>query len=329
MLKKLFKKKIEEKPTLSRVLDKHLSVLVASYRIKNMIFTISVCMAIFLMAYRFIFMEQDNIAKSQGHIAVVEFSGVVSSGNDLGNGLLISQAIEDAYTNSDAKAIVIRANSGGGSPVQAEMINSTIKKLRHQQLDKAIVGPKAGKEIIVVIEDMCASACYLSMAPSDKLIAHPSSMVGSIGVRIDSWQFSDAIERYGVERVTLTSGKNKALLDPFVKMTPEQTNRIQEGLISPTYELFVNAVKDARGDKLAVDNTELFSGMVFVGAEAKTLGLIDEVDTLNNVFASLKEQYSVTNTVIYNEQPFSLSSIIQSSFDKAITTLMTNHVVIR
>jgi protease-4 len=340
MLNRLFRKKEKQPLRIANVLDRHLSVMTKSYRIKNAIFSLSVVVAILFMGYRFVYMEQDNIAKSGMHIAKISLKGAVSAGNDQGNGLKLSQAVTQAMENVNAKAILIEANSGGGSPVQAEIIQSAIMeaKLMRDEMaallssaDDSMTDDRRGelesynKPIVVVMEDMCASACYLAVSQADRLIAHPSSLVGSIGVRIDAWQFSDAIEQLGISKITCKSAQDKTLLDPFENMTDSQRETVMGEMIDPIYEIFMSAVREARGDKLVGEEAELFSGRVFHGYKAQRLGLIDEVSTINKVLKRFEAELGTQDVVEYNQKKFSIQSIITSSIKDAIVELSNNN----
>jgi protease-4 len=340
MLRKLFRRKEKQPLRMANVLDRHLSVMTKSYRIKNAIFSLSVAIAILFMGYRFVYMEQDNIAKSGMHIAKILLKGAVSAGNDQGSGLKLSQAVTQAMENVNAKAILIEANSGGGSPVQAEIIQSAIMEAKLMRDEMAALLSSAddsmtderrielesyNKPIVVVMADICASACYFAVSQADRLISHPSSLVGSIGVRIDAWQFSSALEQFGVSKITLKSAEDKTLLDPFEKMTDGQRDTVMNEMINPTYEIFMSAVREARGDKLVGEESEIFSGRVFVGYKAKRLGLIDEVSTINKVMKGLETEVGTQAVVEYNHKKFSIQSIITSSIKDAIIELSSSN----
>lgn len=334
----LFKKKATpEKLTLSCVIDKHLAVLTQSIKIKNSVFVISLTVGLIFMFYRFVLTEQEQLARSDEHIALIELKGAIDHSNTLGSGLEVSSSIKQAIENPKAKAIVIRANSGGGAPVQAEMIYTQIKTAIEERNNRETkLGPSIddnspafvehnNKEIYVVMEDVCASACYLATVAADHIIAHPSSLVGSIGVRIDTWQVKDALERFGVKRVTITSGENKAILDPFVNLKNSQLEEIETDVISPLYQLFVDKVLDSRAGKISDNHTQLFSGMIFTGERAKELGLIDAVSTLPQVIEQIKQEQHIERIVAYNKPKFSVQSLLESSFDRAITSLLSEH----
>jgi len=342
-IKRLFGRKEAQPLRLANVLDKHLAIITSSYRIKNVIFSMSIALAMLFMGYRFVYMEQDNIAKSANHIAKISLKGAVSSGNDQGSGLKLSKALMQAMRNENASAILIEANSGGGSPVQAEIIQSAIIEAKSMRDEAAIeisemFDPDAlisttkrlklesyNKPIVVVMTDMCASACYLAVSQADRLIAHPSSLVGSIGVRIDAWQFSDALKQLGVSKITFKSTQDKTLLDPFEKMTDTQRDTVMNEMIDPIYEIFMSAVRESRGEKLVGEENELFSGRVFHGTKAKSLGLIDEVSTINKVLNELELEVGTKNVVEYNQKKFSIQQVLTSSIKEALVELSSSN----
>ena len=131
------------------------------------------------------------------------------------------------------------------------------------------------KKVYAVITDVGASGAYYIAAAADEIYVDPASIVGSIGVIMASFGFTEAIEKLGVERRVQTSGENKALMDPFQPQKPEQTAHFQ-GMLDQIHQQFIDAVKAGRGDRLHVEgHPELFSGLVWSGEEAVQLGLAD------------------------------------------------------
>src|SRR3989344_4374361 len=101
-----------------------------------------------------------------------------------------------AFESTSAQGIVLRANSPGGSPVQAGYINDEIKRLRAKY-------PRI--PIYAVIGDVCASGCYYAVAAADKIYADKASVVGSIGVLMNGFGFVDTMKKVGVERRLMTA----------------------------------------------------------------------------------------------------------------------------
>lgn len=122
--------------------------------------------------------------------------------------------MEAAYNNGNAKAIIIRANSPGGSPVVSNTAFNEVRRLKAEHKDIPVY---------LVAEDMCASGCYYIAAAADKIYADPSSIVGSIGVIGGGFDFTGLMDKAGVKRRLKTAGSNKGMGDPFTPETPAQT----------------------------------------------------------------------------------------------------------
>lgn len=198
------------------------------------------------------------------HTALVELSGVISADSDASADVIIT-GLRNALKNKNSRALIIRANSPGGSPVQADYIYNEILRLREKYPEKPIYA---------VITDVCASACYYIISAVDKIYANEASIVGSIGVIADSFGFVGSMEKLGIERRLYTAGKNKAVLDPFSPQRPQDVKHMNK-MLTAVHELFINSVKKGRGDKLK-DDPDLFSGLFWAGKKAKELGLVDE-----------------------------------------------------
>jgi ClpP class serine protease len=130
---------------------------------------------------------------------------------------------------------------------------------------------------------VAASGGYWLASAADEIYAHRTSMVGSIGVISGGFGFTGLLERFGVERRLHTAGENKARLDPFSPEKPEDVEWLKK-MHGQLHELFVDWVRQRRGDKLA-DTEELFTGDVWLGGRALELGLIDGIGNLRELIA--------------------------------------------
>jgi protease IV len=175
-----------------------------------------------------------------------------------------AKSLDAAYKNSNMKAVVIRINSPGGSPVQADYMFNQIQYYRNKHKDI---------HVYAVCADICASAAYYIAAAADEIYANPSSMVGSIGVLFNGFGFVDTLQKVGASRRLYTAGKNKGFLDPFTPVDPNQVPLLQT-MLDQIHSTFIERVKAGRGAKLA-KNDDLFTGLFWTGIQAKELGLID------------------------------------------------------
>lgn len=197
------------------------------------------------------------------HTAVVNVNGVIAS-DTFANAEAINESLRAAFKDENTKAVVLRINSPGGSPVQAGHIYDEMLRLRREYPEIPLYA---------VIEDLGASGGYYVAAGAEKIYADKASIVGSIGVRWDSFGFVQAIEKLGIERRLMTAGENKGLWDPFL---PEKDNEKQhvQALLDEVHQQFINAVRSGRGDRLK-ENELIFSGLFWTGEKSLELGLID------------------------------------------------------
>ncbi len=200
---------------------------------------------------------------SSKHLAVVKLSGIISSATRT-NATVINPLLENAFKNKNSVAVVIKANSGGGSPVQSALINDEITRLK--SLYK--------KPIYVVVEDMCASGCYYIAVAADKIYANKGSMVGSIGVRMDTFGFTGLMEKMGIENRSMHAGKNKTFIDPFSAKNEAGREFFQQKILERTHQQFIKVVRDGRGERLK-ETDDTYTGLIWLGDEAVENGLID------------------------------------------------------
>ncbi|MDR3413960.1 MAG: S49 family peptidase [Formivibrio sp.] len=242
------------------------------------------------------------------HTAVVSLEGTIAAGGDADSSQVLD-GLRSAFEDSNTRAVILRANSPGGSPVQAGMINDEIQLLKKKY---------SKIPFYVVIEDVCASGCYYVAVAADKIYADKASMVGSIGVLMDGFGFTGAMEKFGVERRLLTAGENKGFLDPFSPLRPDQRAKAQV-MLNEVHQQFINVVKAGRGTKLA-DNPDLFSGLVWSGATAQKLGLVDELKSVDQV---ARDVVKVSNIVDFTTKPTWADRVARQIGASAATRLGT------
>lgn len=212
-----------------------------------------------------------DVGAARPHTAMVQIEGTIGPSNEVKAEDVIP-ALRAAFEARDSKAVVLRMNSPGGSPVQAGMINDEIRRLRAKY-------PK--KPIYSVVEDVCASGCYYIAAATDKIFVDKASIVGSIGVRMDSFGFTGTMEKLGVERRSLTAGENKAFLDPFLPENPKQVEFAKQ-MLGEIHQQFIDVVRKGRGSRLK-EMPDMFSGLFWTGAKSIDLGLADGLGTVDSV----------------------------------------------
>jgi protease-4 len=205
------------------------------------------------------------------HTALVEVVGVIDPKGDA-SADRVTTALQSAFKDKNTQGVVMRINSPGGSPVQAGIIYDEIRRLR---------GIHPNIPMYAVVEDICASGGYYIASAADKIYVDKASIVGSIGVIMDGWGFTGTMEKLGVERRVLTSGENKAFLDPFSPSDPNQKQHAQS-MLDEIHRQFIDVVRKGRGKRLK-ESPELFSGLLWTGAKSIELGLSDGFGSLDYV----------------------------------------------
>ncbi len=221
----------------------------------------------------YLFVEPDisTTKISQKHTALVELQGTIADGETASADNIVS-ALRSAFEDEKTEGVILRINSPGGTPVQAGYIYDEILRLREKYPDTPLYA---------VVSDMAASGGYYVASAADEIYASNSSIVGSIGVRMDGFGVVDAMEKLGIESRTLTAGKNKALLDPFTPADEYAMKHLQ-AMIDDIHHQFIDAVKKGRGDRLK-EFDDLFTGLIWTGREAVEFGLVDKIGSASYV----------------------------------------------
>ena len=220
------------------------------------------------------------------HLAVVEVNGVIASDTPA-NAYDVSGALIDAFENPKARAVALAINSPGGSPVQSDEIWQTAMDLRKEYPDK---------KLYAVIGDVGASGAYYIASAADEIWVNPSSLVGSIGVIMSSYNAEELMKKAGIKANTMTSGEYKDILSISCAMTDSERQHLQK-VLDTTHQNFIDAVKEGRGEKLKnPEQNHLFSGLFWSGKQSIELGLADKTGSLLSLEKSLNVEHSVNYT---------------------------------
>ncbi len=220
---------------------------------------------------------------SDSHTALIEINGVIEAGGKV-NADSVMSSLHDAYDNKGTKGIILRINSPGGSPVQAGIINDEI--YRQKKLHPTI-------PIYAVVEDICASGGYYIAVAADKIYVDKASIVGSIGVLMDGYGFTEVMKKVGVERRLMTAGENKGMLDPFSPVNPKQ-QALAQTMLNEIHEQFKAVVRKGRGARLK-ETPETFSGLFWSGEQGIKLGLADAIGSADYVAREVIKQEEIVD----------------------------------
>lgn len=205
----------------------------------------------------------DTKIKKEDHTAIIEIKGIISDETEASADNVIS-GMRDAFEDKHTKAVILRINSPGGSPVQSAYIHDEITRLSKKHEDIPVYA---------VVTDICASGGYYIASAADQIYVNKSSIVGSIGVLLNGYGFVETMDKVGVERRLMTAGEHKGIMDPFSPLKEFDQQHLQ-GVLDQLHTHFIDAVKTGRGNRLK-DDEDIFSGLFWSGEKSIELGLAD------------------------------------------------------
>ncbi len=243
-------------------------------------------------------------------VGVVRIDGEISAQKQASADRIIP-ALERAFSSSRVKAVVLSIDSPGGAPVEAERIYSAIGTLKK----------KYNKPIYSVINNLGASAAYMIAMHTDKVVAGKMSLVGSVGAVMAPWQFDKAIAKLDISQRVYASGKLKAFLNPFTPVSPEVDAKARR-LVEQMGGVFVRDLREARGSALK-GGVDFGTGEVWGGEEAKELGLVDAIGTLEDVVSTT---WGIATHDFGPHEPLlgALSASISSAMSAALDQYVSN-----
>ena len=228
-----------------------------------------------------------ELPKEAPKVLVVKLRGVIAFGDDdapwkadaTGADAAL-RAIRKATLDPEVDGILLDVDSGGGEVTASDVLWKALKDFRASRQDS-----KTRRFVVTIMGATAASGAYYAAAASDWIVAHPSTITGSIGVKIESFNVKQFLEQRGVRQISVASGPNKNMMSPFQDLTEPQRQLVQAE-VDALHARFVDVV--AKGRKLADDRAKaLADGRVFLAEEAKKEGLVDEVGYLEDAKAKV------------------------------------------
>jgi len=240
----------------------------------------------------------------EGNVALIPIKGVIISedydifGQEVADSQTIVDFIEQADENPKIQAIIFEINSPGGAPVATEEISNAIEK--------------TNKTTIAWIREIGTSAGYWVASSCDQIVASKMSTTGSIGAVISFLEFSGLIEDYNITYQRFVSGKYKDIGTPFRQPSINEKKQLQE-YIDTLHSYFVSAV--AKNRNIPEEKVkEMATGMFYLGAEAKDLGLVDVLGGKDEVIDIIEEKHNITAQIVTYEKEIALGDILSGIF---------------
>jgi protease-4 len=226
-------------------------------------------------------------------VAVIDVDGVIMNARGsslLGTGdnpvSLFREKLDAAADDKRVKAVVLRINSPGGAVTASDIMYQDLMAFRK----------KTGKPVVACLMDVAASGGYYLAMGCDCIIAHPTTVTGSIGVIMSLYNATGLLDKLGVSTNPIKSGPNKDIGNPGRAMTKEE-RAILQGMVNSFYGQFVSVV--AAGRKMPEDRVRVLAdGRVYTGVEAHKLGLVDQVGYLEDAIATAKQMARICDAKI-------------------------------
>lgn len=232
-------------------------------------------------------------------IAVITVEGIIH-GEQAKN---VSRQLKTARKDKRVKGLIVRVNSPGGTISGSDQIYNEIRKYRDEE----------GKPVVAFMQSVAASGGYYTSVACEKIIAEPTAITGSIGVIFGYFVLQELLEnKLGIQPVIIKKGSKKDWPSSFKVLTEEQKQYIQDRLINPAYERFVQVVADGRKALLTSDDVKrLADGSIYGAREALDEKLIDEIGYLDKAIERIKSLAGIEEAqVVEYRKPFSLTDVL-------------------
>ena len=239
---------------------------------------------LFLLIVAVVFMPKSATPLETANLQEIKLTGPIMSADN------ILKEIEKAQKDSKIKGVLLTINSPGGAVPPSIEISYAIRELQKH------------KPVIAYASGIMASGSYYSAIYAQKIIANPGSIVGSIGVIMESADVSELMKTIGVKTQIVKQGTYKEAGTPTREWTKEERAEL-ETLTKDTYDLFVSDVAKARGLKVS-DSKAYADAHIFSSKRAKEVGLIDEIGVKSQAQAELTQEANVTKAVWKKKDKF-------------------------
>ena len=237
--------------------------------------------------------EEELGGSGKAKVLLIELSGLISAQDS--DGLVeqpnlvarLKEELTRAGEDPAVSAIVLRINSPGGTVTASDIMYHELKVFRE----------KRKVPIIASIMDIGASGGYYVAAAADKILVHPSTVTGSIGVIMLTMDAHGLLDKIGLEARAVTSGPKKDMGSPFRAMTADE-RAIFQSVIDSFYERFLAVVKEGRPNLSAEQIRKLADGRIYSGEQAKAVGLVDGIGYLDDAVDLAKQQAGVAEAKV-------------------------------
>ncbi len=246
-------------------------------------------------------------------VAVIRIEGIILDSRET------IEELRHYRDNPSVKAIVLRIDSPGGAVVPSQEIFAEVRKTRAE-----------GKiKLVTSMGNVAASGGYYIAAATDRIVANPGTLTGSIGVIMELANVKGLLEKVGVQSVVIKSGRHKDMASPFRAMTPEDRALLQT-VLDDVHAQFIDAVATSRSLQLEQVKT-LADGRIFTGKQAQTVNLVDELGDLHDAIQLAARLVGISGEprVIETHKRFSWRDLLQGLYSGSIAPLVPSNISLK
>ncbi len=250
--------------------------------------------AIVVLSILFSLFTKDSAISFGDKVAVVPIKGIITDSEE------INRTLIEYGERRDVKVIVVRIDSPGGAVGPAQEIYREIKRIREENK----------KTVVASMGSVAASGGYYIAVATDRIVANPGTITGSIGVIVEFVNLEKLFEKIGIKGYVVKSGKFKDVGSPARKMSPEEKKLLQD-VVDNIHRQFVEAVAEGRG--LTIEEVEkIADGRIFSGLTANRLGLVDSLGNMGDAIKMGAELAGIKGkpSVIYPEKGMNLWNLL-------------------
>ena len=243
-------------------------------------------------------------------VALIRIEGVIIDSRET------IEELRHYRDNPSVKAIVLRIDSPGGAVVPSQEIFSEVQKTRAE-----------GKiKLVTSMGNVAASGGYYIAAATNKIVANPGTLTGSIGVIMEVPNLKGLLEKVGVQSVVIKSGRYKDMASPFRAM-PEENRALLQSVLDDVHAQFIEAV--AVGRAMKVEQVRVLAdGRIFTGKQAQSVSLVDEIGDLHDAIKIAAQLVGISGEprVIETRKRFSWRELLESYFPGEIASLVPSNI---
>jgi len=240
-------------------------------------------------------------------IAIVEVKGVITQSSG------VIEELQQYLADDGVKAIILRVDSPGGGVGPAQEIYREIIRIRST----------SKKKVVTSMGSVAASGGYYIACASDRIVANPGTITGSIGVIMQFSNLEELLKKIGVKGVVLKSGEHKDIGSPFREMTPEE-KRIMQEVLDNVHQQFIQAVADGRKLERA-KVAQIADGRILTGEQAKNLGLVDQLGNLQDTIDIAAKMAGIEGkpNILYPKRKISVWDLLMRDMASAVIDVLT------